>query len=97
MVGSAYVQKSPSAGQGHPGLTEVYARAMIRDRRDLRFVANVIGQHGGFVVEFRYDGKHSVLVSTRGKARVFPNLTKLAMLLRKIGLVRFKVNSSNYS
>ena len=88
--------RTPKADPTRLGLTEGALRALIRDRKGLRVVAEVIGHPGGFVAEFRYEDQHRVLFSTRDEVRVFPNLTKLAVLLRKIGLARFRVDSSKY-
>lgn len=58
--------------------------------------ATVIGQRGGFIVSVRYGMTERLVASTRGDLRVFPNLTTLAIWLRRIGLSRFDVDTSNF-
>jgi len=54
------------------------------------------GQTGGFVVAVRYGSREQFLASTRGGIRLFPNLTALAVFLRRLGISRFEVDAADY-
>lgn len=55
-----------------------------------------IGQHGGFLVSVRCGEIDRALASARGAVRLFPNLTTLAALLRKLGISGFEVDTAHY-
>ncbi|WP_093646304.1 hypothetical protein [Paraburkholderia aspalathi] len=55
-----------------------------------------VGKEGGFVVVICYGTSERLLASTRGGARVFPNLTTLATFLRKLGATVFTVDTNGY-
>jgi hypothetical protein len=54
------------------------------------------GMPGGFALSIRCGSSERHLASTRGEIRLFPNLTSLAILLRRLGVSRFEVETANY-
>lgn len=58
--------------------------------------ALIIGQRGGFAVAVRCGAIDRFLVSSRSGVRLFPNLTNLAVFLRRLGISRFEVDTMNY-
>lgn len=58
--------------------------------------AHAIGQAGGFAVAVKCGTSERFLASARSNVRLFPNLTSLAVYLRKLGITHFEVDTSNY-
>ena len=59
---------------------------------------SAIGQVGGFAVTVLCGTAETetLLASTRGEVRIFPNLTTLAAHLRRLGIDQFEVNTAGY-
>lgn len=55
-----------------------------------------VGGKGGFAVVVNFGISNRFLASTRGGVRLFSNLTTIATYLRKLGVSRFDVDTSNY-
>jgi hypothetical protein len=58
--------------------------------------AHALGRTGGFALAVRCGAAERFLASARSNVRLFPNLTNLALYLRKIGITQFEVNAANY-
>lgn len=54
------------------------------------------GQLRGFALLVDYGRAERKLVTARGEARLFSNLTTLACFLRKLGIERFEVDTTHY-
>ena len=77
---------------------ETIRETTLRELIEAGLVRSVVavGQHGGFLVSTRCGGTDRSLASARGSVRLFPNLTTLAALLRKLGISSFEVDTANY-
>ena len=75
-------------------IREITLRELIDTRSIIS--ASAIGQHGGFSISVRCGRTKRVLGSTRGAARLFPNLTSLATYLHRLGISCFEVDSTHY-
>jgi hypothetical protein len=75
-------------------IREITLRELV-DANSVRLIS-AVGQLGGFAVAVHCGMAERFLASTRGEIRLFPNLTTLAALLRKLGISRFEVDTSNY-
>jgi len=58
--------------------------------------ACVVGQPGGFAVTVRYGEAEKMLASSRGDFRRFASLNTAAEFLRKLGIMKFEVDATNY-
>jgi hypothetical protein len=60
--------------------------------------AVAVGHRGGFSVTVRYGMTETqrLLATARGETRMFSNLNTLAKFLRKLGITRFEVDTSNH-
>lgn len=54
------------------------------------------GRKGGFAVAIRHGTAEHELATARHGVRVFPNLTRLAVFLAKLGVQRFEVDTAEY-
>lgn len=55
----------------------------------------MVGQSGGYAVTVRCGSAERTLATTRGDVRLF-TLERASTLLRTLGLLRFKVDCTNY-
>lgn len=88
------IRASKSAVMAIETIRETTLRELV-EANSVR-MAQVIGQRGGFVLSVRYGMTERFLASTRGDVRVFSNLTTLATFLRRLGISRFEVSTSDY-
>ena len=58
--------------------------------------ACLVGQHGGFAVTVRYGIVEKTLSNARGETRVFASLNTATEFLRRMGIVKFEVDATDY-
>ena len=75
-------------------IREITLRELVESGSDVSLSAR--GEPGGFALAIRCGAGERYLASTRGGIRLFPNLTSLAVLLRRLGVSRFEVDAANY-
>lgn len=77
---------------------ETIRETTLRELAEANTIQSVhaIGQRSGFAVAIRYGSTERFLASTRSGVRLFPNLTTLAIFLRKIGISHFEVDTTSY-
>jgi len=56
-----------------------------------------VGREGGFAISVRYGNTERLLGSTRGKIKVFSNLTSVATCLKGLGIEVFEVQTAGYA
>ena len=57
---------------------------------------SLVGQPGGWVAVIHYGMTERVLAAARGNVRVFRTFETMLAWFRKIGIVQFTVDASNY-
>ncbi len=58
--------------------------------------ACLIGDKGGFTMEFECGNMNKTLSNTRGKLRKFGNLNTATDFLKQLGILKFQVDATSY-
>lgn len=78
--------------------TPLLKEAALRELISAGMVSNVVakGISGGFVLEVSISGGTALLASSKGDVRTFASIETMSVMLRRMGVTTFKVDTTNY-
>ncbi len=78
--------------------TPLLKEAALRELIAAGMVSNVLarGMTGGFVLEVSIGGGTALLASSKGDVRTFASIETMSVMLKRMGVTTFTVDTTNY-